>query len=57
MLIYVILCGLCLVNEWNAIINLQNDIVKNIQNRTKNNSIDSGSEKAGSLVVLSEIHG
>ena len=29
MLIYIIiLCGLCLVNEWNAIINLQNDMVK-----------------------------
>jgi hypothetical protein len=26
---------LCLVNEWNAIINLQNDMVKNIQNRNK----------------------
>jgi len=34
MLIYVILRGLCLVNEWNAIINLQNDMVINIQNRT-----------------------
>jgi hypothetical protein len=29
-LIYVILRGLCLINEWNAIINLQNDMVKNI---------------------------
>jgi hypothetical protein len=34
MLIYVILRGLCLVNEWNVIINLQNDMVKNIQNLT-----------------------
>jgi hypothetical protein len=34
MLIYVILLGLCLVNEWNVIINLQNDMVKNIQNLT-----------------------
>ena len=34
MLIYVILRGLCLVNEWNTIINLHNDMVKNIQNRT-----------------------
>jgi len=32
MLIYVILHGLYLINEWNAIINLQNDMVKNIQN-------------------------
>jgi hypothetical protein len=30
MLISVILLGLCLVNEWNAIINLQNKMVKNI---------------------------
>ena len=30
MLIYDILCGFCLVNEWNVIINLQNDMVKNI---------------------------
>jgi hypothetical protein len=36
-LIYIILRGLCLVNKWNAIINLQNDMVKNIQNRTKQN--------------------
>jgi len=34
MLISVILCGWCLVNEWNVIINLQNDMVKNIQNLT-----------------------
>ena len=34
MLIYVILRGLCLVNELNVIINLQNDMVKNIQNLT-----------------------
>jgi hypothetical protein len=27
-LIYIILYGLRLVNEWNAIINLQNDMVK-----------------------------
>jgi hypothetical protein len=27
MLIYVILRGLCLINEWNAIIHLHNDIV------------------------------
>jgi hypothetical protein len=27
--------GILIVNEWNAIINLQNDIMKNIQNRTK----------------------
>jgi hypothetical protein len=26
----IILRGLCLVNEWNAIINLHNDMVKNI---------------------------
>jgi len=53
MLIYVILRGLCLVNEWNVIINLQNDMVKNIQNLTiykiKNISIDFGLEKVGSL--------
>ena len=52
MLIYVILRGLCLVNEWNVIINLQNDMVKNIQNQAikKNkNSINFGSEKVGSL--------
>jgi hypothetical protein len=30
MLIYVILRGLCLVNEWNVIINLQDNMVKNI---------------------------
>jgi hypothetical protein len=29
MLIYVILRGLCIVNEWNTIINMQNDMVKN----------------------------
>jgi hypothetical protein len=34
MLNYVILRGLCLINEWNIFINLQNDMVKNIQNRT-----------------------
>jgi hypothetical protein len=34
-LIYIILRELCLINEWNAIINLQNDIVKNIQNQNK----------------------
>jgi len=34
MLIYVILRGLCFINEWNAIINLQNNMVKNIQNLT-----------------------
>jgi len=28
MLIYDILYGFCLVNEWNVIINLQNDMVK-----------------------------
>jgi hypothetical protein len=28
MLIYVILHGVYLINEWNAIINLQNDMVK-----------------------------
>jgi hypothetical protein len=28
MLIYITLCRLCLPNEWNAFINLQNDIVK-----------------------------
>ena len=34
-LIYIIILrGLCLVNKWNAIINLQNDMVKNIQNLT-----------------------
>ena len=27
-LIDIILHGLCLINEWNAIINLQNDMVK-----------------------------
>jgi hypothetical protein len=39
---------LCLVNEHNAIINLQNDMVKNIQNRTikKINSIDFGPWKS-----------
>jgi len=37
MLIYIILCGLCLVIEWNAIISMQNDAMKNIQNRTKKN--------------------
>jgi hypothetical protein len=31
MLIYVIIHRLCLVNEQNAMINLKNDIVKNIQ--------------------------
>jgi hypothetical protein len=30
-LIYIILHKLCLVNEQNAMINLKNDIVKNIQ--------------------------
>jgi hypothetical protein len=40
---------LCLVNEWNAIINLQNDMVKNIQNRKKKKSIDFGLKKAESL--------
>jgi hypothetical protein len=39
-LIYIILCGLCLLNEWNAIINLQNDMVKNIQNRAKKNKFN-----------------
>jgi hypothetical protein len=32
MLIYIILCGLCLANEWNAFINSHNDIVKSIEN-------------------------
>ena len=31
MLIYVILRGLRLVKEWNAIINLENDMVKNFK--------------------------
>jgi len=49
-LIYIILCGLCLVNEWNVIINLQNDMVKNIHNQTKKIiSIDFGLENVGSL--------
>jgi hypothetical protein len=30
MLIYIILRGLCFVSEWNAIVNLHNDMVKNI---------------------------
>jgi hypothetical protein len=29
MLIYVILRELCIINEWNTIINMQNDMVKN----------------------------
>jgi hypothetical protein len=49
-LIYIILRGLCLVNEWNAIINMHNDMVKNIQNLTiKKKSIDFGLEKVRSL--------
>ena len=35
MLIYVILHRLCLVNEQNAMINLKNDMVKNIQKLNK----------------------
>ena len=31
MLIYVILHRLCIFNEWNAMINLKNNMVKNIQ--------------------------
>jgi hypothetical protein len=57
MLIYVILRGLCFINEWNVIINLQNDMVKNIQNRMGKKSIDFGFEKVellkwGSHVLL-----
>jgi len=54
MLICIILYGLCLVNEWNAIINLQNDMVKKIQNLTikKTNSIDFGLEKVRSLKAV-----
>jgi len=51
-LIYIILRGLSLVNEWKAIINLQNDMVKNIQNLTtyiKKKSINFGFEKVGLL--------
>jgi hypothetical protein len=32
MLIYITLYELCLANKWNALINSQNDIVKNIEN-------------------------
>jgi hypothetical protein len=50
MLIYVILHRLCLVDEQNAMINLKNDIVKNIQKlNEKKSSSDFGLEKAGSL--------
>jgi hypothetical protein len=56
MLIYVILHRLCLVNEQNAMINLKNDIVKNIQKlNEKKSSSDFGLEKAGSLQNLSTL--
>jgi hypothetical protein len=49
-LIYVILCRLHLVNEQNAMMNLKNHMVKNIQKPDdKKNSINFGLEKVGSL--------
>ena len=45
MLIYIILRELYIVNEWNTIINLQNDMVKDIQHRIGKKSIDFGLEK------------
>jgi hypothetical protein len=53
MLIYIILCGLCLANEWNAFINSHNDIVKSSENLTtykkKKISLIFCYEKAGLL--------
>ena len=49
MLIYIILHRLCLVNEQNAMINMKNDVMKNIQKPKKKNSSDFGLEKAGLL--------
>ena len=49
MLIYVILHRLFLVNEQNAMKNLKNDMVKNIQKPNKKNSSNFGLEKVESL--------
>jgi hypothetical protein len=55
MLIYVILHGVYLINEWNAIINLQNDMVKKYPEPNDlyiyiyKNSINFSFEKVGSL--------
>jgi hypothetical protein len=46
MLIYIILYRLCLVNEQTAMINLKNNVVKNIQKLNKKKSNDFGLEKA-----------
>jgi hypothetical protein len=51
MLIYVIIRGLCLVNEWNAIINLQNDMVKSIQNLMKKNPSILALKKSGCYMI------
>ena len=53
MLIYIILHRLCLVNEHNAMINLKNNVVKNIQRPNKKKSNDFGLEKAGLLQLNS----
>jgi hypothetical protein len=56
MLIYIILHRLCLHNEQNAMINLKNDTMKNIQKLDdKKKSNNFGLEKAGSWHLLKQI--
>jgi hypothetical protein len=49
MLIKFTLYGLCLVNEWNVLITLQNEKHRESNDLQKKKSIDFGYEKVGSL--------